>query len=128
MMPIPVKVRCQLTNYYYLCIIPQTENSEKWRTSEFDQTAFEKTPSFPFRVGAKWKPRSWRTLESDQSTSEFDQHASEKKSEVFISEFSVLGRVQNGKLGVEKPWKNILRGFRVFRELPVFDLTIDLGY
>ena len=37
-----------------------------------------------------------------------------EKSEGFISEFSVLGTVQNGKLGVEKPRKDILRGFRVF--------------
>ena len=36
-----------------------------------------------------------------------------------------FGTVQNRKLGVEKPRKNILR---VFRELPVFDLTVDLGY
>ena len=60
-----------------------------------------------------------------QSTSEFDQNASEKNSEVFISEFSLLGMVQNGKLGVEKPRKNILR---VSRELPVLDLTVDLGF
>ena len=60
--------------------------------------------------------------DSDQSTSEFDQNVSEKISEVFISEFSVLGTVQNGNLGVEKPGKNILRGFRDFRELRVFDL------
>ena len=39
-----------------------------------------------------------------------------------------FGIVQNGKLRVEKPRKNILRGFRVFRELPGFDLTVDLGY
>ena len=39
-----------------------------------------------------------------------------------------FGIVQNGKLGVEKPRKNILRGFRVFGELPVFDLTVDLGF
>ena len=44
-------------------------------------------------------------------------------SEVFISEFSVLGIVQNGKLGVENLGKLILRGFRVFRELRVFDLA-----
>ena len=36
-----------------------------------------------------------------------------------------FGIVQNGKLGVERPRKNIPR---VFRELPVFDLTVDLGY
>ena len=28
-----------------------------------------------------------------------------RKLEVFNSEFSVLGIVQDGKLGVEKPWK-----------------------
>ena len=55
------------------------------------------------------------TAEFDQSTSELDQNVSEK-----ISEFSVLGTVQNGKLGVEKPGKNILRDFQ---ELRVFDLT-----
>ena len=44
-------------------------------------------------------------------------------SEAFISEFSVLGIVQNGKLGVENLGKLILRGFRVFRELRVFDLA-----
>ena len=43
------------------------------------------------------------TTEFDQSTSELDQNVSEK-----ISEFSVLGKVQNGKLGVEKPGENIL--------------------
>ena len=42
-------------------------------------------------------------LEFEQSTSQFDQNASEKNSEVFISEFSVLSTVQNGKLGEEKP-------------------------
>ena len=70
-----------------------------------------------FECSAEWKTRSWRISEVDQSTSEFDQNASEKNSEVFIFEFSVWGTVQNGKLGVEKPGKNILRGFRVFREL-----------
>ena len=39
------------------------------------------------------------------------------------SDFSVLGMVQNGKLGVENLGKLILRGFRVFRELRVFDLA-----
>ena len=38
--------------------------------------------------------QSWKTSEFDQSTSEFDQNASEE-----ISEFLVLGMVQNGKLG-----------------------------
>ena len=47
-----------------------------------------------------------------------------ENSEVFISEFSVLGIVQNGKLGVENLGKLILRGFRVFRELRVFDLAL----
>ena len=35
----------------------------------------------------------------------------------------IFGMVQNGKLGVEKPGENILRGFQDFRELSVFDLT-----
>ena len=61
--------------------------------------------------------------EFDQSTPEFDQNASEKISEVFFSEFSVLDMVQNGKLGGEKPRKNILRGFRDFQEPRVFDLA-----
>ena len=43
--------------------------------------------------------RSWKTSEFDQSTSEFDQNASEKISKIYISEFLVLGMVQNGKLG-----------------------------
>ena len=56
--------------------------------------------------------------EFDQSnTSEFDQNASQKISEVFISEFSGLGMVENVKFGGKK---NILRDFR---ELRVFDLT-----
>ena len=40
-----------------------------------------------------------------QSISGFDQNASEKNSEVFIFEFSVLGIGQNGKIGVKKPRK-----------------------
>ena len=52
---------------------------------------------------------------------------SEQISEVFNSDFSVLGIVQNGKLGVENLGKLILRGFRVFRELRVFDLSNDFG-
>ena len=79
---------------------------------------------FLFECGAKWKSRSWKTSEFDQSTSEFDETTSEQISEVFISEFSVLGIVQNGKLGVENLGKLILRGFRVFRELRVFDLAL----
>ena len=56
--------------------------------------------------------------EFDQSnTSEFDQNASQKISEVFISELLGLGIVENGKFGGEK---NIIRDFR---ELRVFDLT-----
>ena len=43
--------------------------------------------------------------------------------EVFISEFSVWGIVQNGKLGVEKPRKIVLRGFRDFRFLHDYDMT-----
>ena len=39
------------------------------------------------------------------------------------SDFSVLGMVENGKLGVENLGNLILRGFRVFRELRVFDLA-----
>ena len=45
--------------------------------------------------------------EFNQSTSEFVENTSEKISEVFISEFSVLGIVQNGKLGGEKPRKTV---------------------
>ena len=56
---------------------------------------------FGFGYSAKWKTRSGK--------------ASERHSLRFSSfEFSVLGIVQNGKLGVEKPRKDILRGFRVF--------------
>ena len=69
--------------------------------------------------------RSWKTSEFDQSTSgsEFDETTSEQISEVFNSDLSVLGMIQNGKLGVENLGKLILRGFRVFRELRVFDLA-----
>ena len=57
-------------------------------------------------------------LEFDQSnTSEFDQNASQIISEAFISEFSGLCIVENGKFRGEK---NILRDFR---EIRVFDLT-----
>ena len=48
-----------------------------------------------------------------------------KKPRVFISEFLVLGIVQNAKLEVEKPRKYILR---LFRELQVLDLTGHFGY
>ena len=71
---------------------------------------------FRFECSAKWKSHSWKTSEFDQSTSEFDETTSEQISEVFNSDFSVLGIVQNGKLGVENLGKLILRGFRVFRE------------
>ena len=77
-----------------------------------------------FECSAKWKSRSWKTSEFDQSTSEFDETTSEQISEVFNSKFSVLGIVQNGKLRVENLGKLILRGFRVFRELRVFDLAL----
>ena len=40
-----------------------------------------------------------------RSTSEFDQTASDKIYEVFISDFSVLGIVQNGELRGENSWK-----------------------
>ena len=106
--------------------------TRRWKTSEFDQTALEKTRGFDLRVfrfecGAKWKSRSWKTSEFDQSTSEFDETTSEQISEVFNSDFSVLGIVQNGKLGAENLGKLILRGFRVFRELRVFDLAHGLA-
>ena len=65
--------------------------------------------------------------EFDQSTSEFDETTSEQISEVFNSDFLVLGIVQNGKLGVEHLGKLILRAFRVFRELRVFDLAQSKG-
>ena len=46
-----------------------------------------------------------------------------ENSEVFNSEFSVLGIVQNGKPGVKILGKLTLQGFSVFRELRVFDLA-----
>ena len=82
---------------------------------------------FRFECSAKWKSRSWKTSEFDQSTSEFDETTSAQISEVFNSDFSVLGIVQNGKLGVENLGKLILRGFRVFRELRVFDLAENVS-
>ena len=64
------------------------------KTSEFDQN---NTSEFDQN----------NTSEFDQNnTSEFDQNASQKISKVFISEFSGLGIVENGKFGGEK---NILR-------------------
>ena len=81
--------------------------TRRWKTSEFDETASEKTRGFRlrdfrFECSAKWKTWSSKSSEFYQSTSEFDQNASEKFSEVFISEFSVLALlVQNGKLEVE---------------------------
>ena len=50
-----------------------------------------------------------------------------ENSEVFNSEFSVLGTEQNEKLGVEDLRKLIVRGFLVFRELRVFDLA-EVGW
>ena len=95
---------------------------------KFEQTALKKTQRIHLRVyrfecSAKWKTRGWKTSEFNQSTSEFDQNASEKISEVYISQFSVLGKAQNGKLGVKRPRTNILRDFR---ELGDFDLTLYL--
>ena len=58
----------------------QTENSEL-KTSEFSLRPFAQTQRF--------------------SISEFGENTSENISEVFISELSVLGIVQNGKLGGE---------------------------
>ena len=57
----------------------------------------------------------------EMKTSEFSQRPFDQTPRFSISEFSVWGIAQNGKLGVEKPRKNILHGFRVFR---VFDLII----
>ena len=48
------------------------------------------------------------------NTSEFDQNASEKNSVFFITKFSVLCIVQNGKLRVEKPGKYVLQELQVF--------------
>ena len=42
----------------------------------------------------------------------------------FQPEFSVLGIVPNGKLGVKNLGKLILRGFPSFRELRVFHLAL----
>ena len=81
-------------------------------SSESDQTVSEKTREFSVLnvASAKWKTRSLKTSEFDQSnTSEFDQNVSQKISEVFISEFSGLGIVENVKFGGEK---DILRDFR----------------
>ena len=50
---------------------------------------------FHFALYSKRKSRSWKTSEFDQSTSEFDETTSEQISEVFNSDFSVLGIVQN---------------------------------
>ena len=44
---------------------------------------------------------------SELENPEFNQSTSEKISEVFISEFSVLGIVQNGNLGGENPRKTV---------------------
>ena len=58
----------------------------------------------------------------DQSTSEFDETTSEQISEVFNSDFSVLGIVQNGKLGVENLGK-LIPEVSKFSENRVFDLA-----
>ena len=77
---------------------------------------------FRFECGAKWKTRSWKTSKFDQSTSEFDQNASEKISEVYIQVFS-FGYCAKWKTWSEKTSENILWDFR---ELRVFDLTLYL--
>ena len=78
---------------------------------------------FRFECSAKWKSRSWKTSEFDQSTSEFDETTSDQISEVFNSDFSVLGIVQNGKLGVENLEKLILRGFSEFSKNSEFSTS-----
>ena len=67
--------------------------------------------SFPFQVWCKIENLELENLGVNQSTSRFDQNASENNSEVFISEFSVLGIVQNGKLGVENLRKTLSKVF-----------------
>ena len=62
-----------------------------------------------------------KTSEVDQSTSEFDQNTSEKICEVFISEFSVLATVQNGKgLGKRKTSEKYSPRFPRFLRTPSF--------
>ena len=65
----------------------------------------EVTPSgfFGFECSAEWKTQSWKTLESGQTSS-----APDKTLRLSIYKFSILGVVQNGKLGVEKPQNYIL--------------------
>ena len=78
------------------------QKTRRWKTLEFDQTALEKLPGFHLRAfrferSVKWKTRSWKTSGLIRG----DENASGKFTKVFISEFSVLGIVQNGKLGGE---------------------------
>ena len=86
----------------FVFVLYPKPKTRRWKTSEFDLI---------ITVLSVVKTRSRKTSEADQSTSEFDQNTSEKICVVFISEFSVLAIVQNGK---GKPRKNILRGFRDF--------------
>ena len=66
---------------------------------------------FRFEYSVKWK--AWSLIKGAL-----------EKIRGFNSEFFVLGIVQNGKLEVENLGKLILQGFRVFRELRVFDLAV----
>ena len=89
--------------------------TRRWKTSEFDQTASEKTRGSVLSAAQIGKLR----VAEPRGLIKMPQ----KNSGVFISEFLVMVIVQNVKLGVEKSRKFILRGFRVFRELRVLDLT-----
>ena len=79
---IKLRVFFQLRGFVF-ALYPKPK-TRRWKTSEFDLI-------ITVECSAKWKTRSWKTSEVDQSTSE-------KIREIFISEFSVLAMVQNGKI------------------------------
>ena len=108
---------CNFTHFdqtprFRFCAIPQTENSEM-KTPEFDPIIAVLSAVQNGKLGVG-KPRSLIKVPL-----QFDQNTSEKISDVFISEFSVLAMVQNGNLGGENLGKYSLR-FPRFLRTPSF--------
>ena len=119
-----IKLRVFPTPRFRFCatVYPK-QKTLRWKTLEFDQTALEKLPglhlrAFRFQCSVKWKTRSWKTSGLIRG----DENTSGKFTKVFISEFSVLGIVQNGKLGGE------IRGSEISQNSDhAFILTLPLA-
>ena len=88
-----IKLRGFPTPSFPFCTTLKTENLGSLIRRRWRKLRGFHLPVFHFECSAEWKSRSWKTSEFDQSTSEFDETTTEQISEVFNSDFSVLGIV-----------------------------------